>query len=239
MSTITGPWPPSQLPTERAKHGEPLLADVVRVPAANVALYEAHTMGKDTVGTTPSTTPLNGAGTRGHDHSGGEFGRPLFRSIYTTSLDDGGNVSSNIVSSGERPGRVIISGDAGDDVVAQMNQPLFVWVPPCPAGGAYDNVAVYCVIKHDSTSLDAADDLKIRLRNEFPGYQRSCVFDLSETSTSAQRVGTSGQTERLELLPGIVNPVRVEYELDLAASPSGSRSATIDILQIEIGVYES
>jgi hypothetical protein len=238
MSTLVGPWPPTQLPIDRAKHGEPMLSDVVRVPGANVSAYHAHTMGLDTVGTSAAQTPINGFGSRGHDHSGGDFGRPLFRSIYAATLDPGGQVSANIVAT-NRVGRVVLNGDPGTTPKEQITHPLFVWVPPCPAGGAYDNCGVHIVAEVVSTTLTASDEMTVRLRNLFPGYQRAVSFSVSSPNSTGEKLFESrSNSERLELIPGALQAIRLEAEVALDGGGS-NRGVTIDFYEIEIGVYES
>lgn len=247
MSTVQTTWPPYPTLHSRSQNLEPLENEVVRNPAANLTLLEGHINGAERVGNIGNPAPLNPSGELGHDHSGGDFGPPLFRSICTVHSDGGETYSSNVAGVTEPNVLVLLQFFEALALgkVGARSSPVHEfhpWVPPCvPLTGAYQNLSVCAVLTSDG-ALDAADSVWLRITNEHRLLRKAggdypyMKLAISSPGASGVRTDSSGSTERLLTVPGGINPLKVELEVDIHNSGS-PRTPYFQLLHLDLGVY--
>jgi hypothetical protein len=249
MSTVRTTWPPYPTLHSRSQNLEPLENEVVRNPAANLTLIEGHINGAERVGNIANPAPLNPSGDRGHDHSGGDFGTPLFRSIATVNVDGGETYSSNIAGT-TYPNTLCLfqyfspaTLEPGKEGAISSTSHLFhPWVPPCPPEtGAYQNLSVCAVMTSDG-ALGASDLVWLRITNQHrllrkpAGDYPFMRLAISSPGASGVRTDSSGSAERLLTVPGSINPLKCELEVTLDGGGS-ARAPYFQLLHLELGVY--
>lgn len=252
MTTITSRWPPTPVPYSRGQNEKPGYSELIAVDAACLATLHGHTMGGAHIGSdaTPNPAPLNPSNEPGHDHSGGIFGRPLFRSVATFSWDDGRSYSSNI-DQGVHLGSTVIPTDADGVRTDGFAREFMVWVPPCETGsdssgvpiGAYRKLGVCVTGELDATALVASDVLGLVFERISPApvATRRKEFVLSTSPTSAGttfQATSSSLATRTWVDPGAFNYFRIYPYVDRQGTGS-SRGCTFEIQEIELGVYST
>lgn len=241
MTRTIGVFPPTHLSIERGQNGAPALADVPRALAGNAASVKGLLSGGSTVGSAnaaPNPSPRNFSGDYGHDHSGGYFGRPLFRSVATVWLSP---IDADSVAGMTMLEASTNTGAAGATTRTVAAGPT-VWIPPCdPNDGAYRDLAVVVRLEIISTSLEPGDVLTVTIINNTANRRgrnsEATLVILGEDSTGV-KVAESGVSSRLRCVPGMLNELSFRFTADRDGT-AGSRSAIFRVLDLELGVYES
>lgn len=230
MSTIHARWPTNPTSYKRCRNGEVAYSDVMAVPAANAATINAWVNGINGYG-----SPLNPSGEYGHDHSGGHFGRPIWRSVASLSLH--GPQGDPDLYYPERFSFYQVPNEAGGVVSTAEFSPTAIWVPPCdPVSGAYAKLGITARFNIVSTNLSASDSIQM-------GFT---LGDGARVSTNLSNPNLSGirsfQTPSLSdrIAPGRVgasNLVTIDMVVTRAAG-GVSRGCRVDVHEIEFGVYQ-
>lgn len=196
MTKSVNKWPPMPLNIKETQNEEIGFSDIPQTLAGNAATIAAHVLGGETVVGVSNPCPKNPGGSFGHDHSGGDMGRPFFKSIATISFDDGSFfnrqkygfdtgtgiddnlIGSAIISDANRFQNPVVlqseGGSPGDSNLRSIERQYFsLWVPPCDLRrGAYLNCAFNLTIAFvpisnvTSNPLLAADTVNILLIND-------------------------------------------------------------------------
>lgn len=238
----TSLMPIAPVPRSMTRNNKDALAEIIRTLAGNVATMHGHLNGGATLDAdTPNPAPLNpGSGLRGHDHSGGIFGRPLFRSVASWALDTHESYSSNITPQ-QTPTEFSFEAEADAELNTVTPITLMGWVPGCdPSDGAYQNMALRVLWFVSATSgARAADRLDVRIANDLiPGVvTRLGVTGLNSTGSKIGESASSAD-ERLFVVPGALNPLRVSLQL-ITNATAGTRQITARLIALEVGVYST
>ena len=241
MSTLTSRWPPVPLPFARGQNEEPGLSELLAQTAANSATLWGHTNGGQLVGDVANPAPLNPSGDHGHDHSGGDFGKALFRSLLTVTFDDGEVYNPTEIQGGVNYG-VIPVADAADSVInyGQHHRWVAIWVPPCdPLTGAYVDLGVHVAARLQTTALLAGDTLQLqawRKRSDTSAANTLVSFTLPNPNSTGDKRAESGS--RLSVIPGALNLIYFRVRVERTTG-GAVRGCTLAIKDIEIGVYET
>lgn len=247
MTKLTSRWPPVPLPYARGQTAEPGLADLMSVDAACLMTLHGHTVGGEMLGNssdTPNPAPINPAGEYGHDHSGGWFGKALFRTIATTTFDDGATFNSAEIAGGVHYGAIDVANAAGsENNFGTLPRRFFAFVPPCdPVDGAYRELGIHITARLIVTALDASDSLIIQAwrssEGSFDPILDKADFTLSAPNTTGEKTAASGATTTLRVIPGAVNYFGLRVRVERVAG-GASRGCRIELQEIELGVYET
>jgi hypothetical protein len=245
---------PVPLPNTLTQNNAEARADIVRNLSASAAWVVGYTLGGDELDTdTPNTAPRSPmSGQRGHTHSGGADGKPMFRSIASASLDDFGTYSVNVETqidlnnltewSVRAAGTPLVApiydpGD-GSGVYVPMGPPLPIWVPGCdPREGAYVSLGwrVHLDVR-TNTNVAAGDVLTLRITNTTTGA--SAEDTLTGLDSATFKSSLASDSETLSVNPGAWNVLQVSGEL-VADATAGIRDLEIALLALELGVYQS
>lgn len=253
---------PSPMPLAGLRSNELALSDFPRRASAGTAWAVGHTIGGDKLDTdTPNPapdSPMNSQ--KGHTHSGGIDGRALYRSVATITFDHGEVRSSNL-SPNPVIGRVFFNCrptgspptapqyDAGSSQTAKLGPEFSIWVPGCDLSiGAYRDMGISVTYNVAiSTNVDAGDVMTIAVRNTSTGSS-STLSASTPSSTGVDRSFSSTKIQdTLHCQPGQLNILQLEASYSASstlgpwnvANASGGRAVTIQILDVEIGVWST
>ncbi len=244
MAKITGSALPAGLPNVTTENDAPALADVPAIFASDLAAIYGAVSGADSIASNTENPAPSINGRKGHDHSGGYGGRPIFRTVYTLVGDIGEDSTDKISKNGQ--GLLIdwpISGytiGPDESIVWTLPTRFVVYVPPGDSSftyGAYAYLGIGVIVANTRTGgAKAGDTQYIRIVNETTGAE----VDLSMTAnvTTVQNLESTGSGDRLAMRVGAANilSVAVYYVAD---STAGSRSGTDPIVKgLELGVHE-
>lgn len=248
MTKLTQRYPPTPRPYASGQNLEIGLAELIQQSAGLGATLEGHTNGSGLVVGVANPAPRNPSGDFGHDHSGGEFGRPLFRTVATVTFDDGATFNATPILGGTKARPFVPDGaDGTTNRGAQVSR--WIWVPPCdPVNGAYVSLGVAVALyasgsNHaDVSSGPISGDvvtLRVWRRNEGSQGQVVAEFTIGTPTVTGQKfVESSDASTRLTMKPGALN--EVVFELEMARTTGGStRGFDAWLLEAEFGVYES
>lgn len=243
MTKIRSDWPTTPLETYRTQTDADLQMEHVRVAGGNAATLHGYITGVTDLGdNSPSLAPAApGTGRQCHDHSGGEHGRPLFRSVCTMTYAAAALESANLTEQFRRPGFEPTGITDGEREVSSTSPFGLVcaYIPGCDeVHGAYLNLGVMARVRIISTTLLAADEVTLVLRNVVTGA--SARLDVTPDSTGVQHVSSTGSASPADTLltkPGQVNLLQPSFEL-YAAGTGATRAAEMYLCEIEVGVFE-
>lgn len=244
---------PVPLPNAMTQNNKEARADIIRNLSASAAWVVGYTVGgedldTDTVNTSPRS-PMHGL--RGHTHSGGLDGRPMFRTIASATFDDNGTWSANVETCPPLNRSAAFNAraqgsplsfplqDPGDGLgkFLSLGPPLPVWVPGCdPRVGAYISLGWRAHIEFTlATNVSSGDRFTLRLTNLTTG----ATAEDNRTSIAVGRTAAlASDTERLAVLPGQYNLLQVSAELYAdAVSAVGVRAVAASIFGLELGVH--
>lgn len=234
MSINITPWPPTQHDVERQQSGQPMLCDTARTLSANNAIYEAWINGQGQIVNQPSPVK-NPSGSFGHDHSGGIYGRPLFRTVATIDLASTGFTGASLTTN---PNLLEIQTDADTDANQSLEySPRWpIWIPPCDPGetGAYTNCGL--AFSYEQTSTVSGDVVTFTIRNVSAGG--SAAFTLTEGASTSDFVYSTSVAQTLPCIPGAVNILQCILDVDRQGTGS-SRVCYVLLYQLELGVYSA
>lgn len=246
---ITTPWPPSTvLDNARMQVGQPVAAEALQAWAGDTMTMHAWTMGNVSLpGNTPHPCPVAPGGTgRGHDHSGGLAGRPLFRPVWQDH-----DSPFDLLDSGvdDVPARLLkITGIVEDAVDYKTASDLMIAdIPGCEPGeyGAYNALDVQAMAWVDTnssayTTWHASDVVRLALDNLTTGGQVYWDLDLTASGNHGAELylmsddADSTQT-RLAMKAGAPNVLRLRLKINLHSS-STATAAVVWVPDIELGV---
>lgn len=245
MTLARGSFPPLPFRTLSCRSQQPAIAEIAARLGGNLTTHVGHVVGGDDVAGTPNPAPVNPSGDRGHDHSGGDYGRPLFRSVATIDFNGG---AFDLVgwTPGPRAHQKTHSATAGGTTTRELHtSTIAVWVPPCdpqPEVGAYAWLGVGVSINLTATALGASDTAAVLVRNltrGLPVTEVSVGIGGALTSSPAELWAWSdANAERLPASPGRMNVLQVSTSVTRAAGGS-SRGCTLRLDALELGVYSS
>lgn len=240
MTIVQNPWPFSHLLVDEVKSSRPATANVARTLAGNVALAQAMTAGGDLVDGAPSIAPMMGHGTRGHDHSGGAGGAPLFRDIASVPLG-GGDTLRDL--SFITPGSGFVFTGIPSQPASTMSQPVSIaiprpalWIPPCSSDGAYVDMRVRMSLQMNSIGgpLFAGDSLLVNVFNETPSVSLSsnqCLL----TFTGVAGIKSAVSDSPLKFVPGTYNRIRFIVRFQTSADV-GNRQPRVGWYSVSAGI---
>lgn len=236
----------STLSRASTQTGQPVLREIGAVIAGHAMAHHAWATGDESLpDATMTTMPMAPGGTgRGHDHSGGVAGRPLFRTVYSSTTGPH-NLSGGLNA---HPGRRLEATGMGTGVTyGDASAPLFVDVPGCDPGewGAYSHLAIQASAWiHGGTSSytawDADDVVRVGIHNVTTGARVYWDLDLTANDHGDERYlrseNASSTLDRLPMRVGAPNVVRAYMQVTLDAS-STATACKIWVPEIELGVY--
>jgi len=239
MTIVTSRWLPLPLPYARGQNAEPGLSELITQSAANLATHEGHIRGGATVGGVENSAPLNPSGDYGHDHSGGDFGRPFFRSVFTATLANGQWYSSAI-KTGDPNNAQVDNGAGGTTTLSRRTIDVYAAIPPCdPGKGAYRSLGLYATFGMPDTSLVSTDVLSVDVwvgdADAPPSGAPNFVIDSPHVDLVVKAI-SSGASTRILVKPGAINRIRLRPKVVRAAGGS-SRGCTLYVHEVELGVY--
>lgn len=244
MSLARTSYPPRMLSALDTRSQAPCVAELGLQLGANLTTHKGHASGGVLIGTTPNPAPLNPSGEHGHDHSGGEYGRPRFISIAT--LDFGGGAYESGLTdflAGPRAYKTE-HGAVPADVPTLVGGGTFrLWIPPCDRAhgvGAYAALGIMGAIEIEATALRAADVVTLELVQATPGASGAvasviCTGDPSSTGWLAV---LSGSDALLPTVPGKMNAFYWHTKIDRENAGS-SRGAELRLDSLELGVFST
>lgn len=238
--TIYRFWPPHPLKDSATKAGKPILSDLPRRMAGNLAALEGHTMGGQSVAGSENPAPVNPSGVRGHNHSGGIFGAKIERGIHCFCNDDFNTFDGTAWANNEAQ---LLRGDTHTAVGASSTttgetarQPFRIWVPPCEDAGAFSSMTVVATIHISATALVAGDELRIWAENRTVARLRGGIS--SQTYGVAPGHTTTGdkqaETSEVSFVPGAWNSVYI-YSTVVRDGTAGNRGCTFTYLDFAVG----
>lgn len=241
MTLARTSYPPRMLYHADTRSQAPCVAEIGALLGANLTTHKGHSSGGVLIGDTPNSAPLNPSGDYGHDHSGGEYGRAIFRSIAT--LDFGGGAYGSNMLVGPRAYAVEHEAVAASVPTLVGGGTFRIWVPPCDPAigvGAYAALASLSLVEIVSTALRAADVVTLQLLQvtpRAPSAEVSIELDGDPSSTGYLQ-GTSDAGELLPTLPGAFNTIqwRILVDREGAGSPRG---ALFRLDDLELGVFST
>jgi hypothetical protein len=221
------------------------LADVPRGLAANTAWLHGHTIGGDMLDTdTPNVTPRSPMhGRRGHTHTGGVDGRPLYQTLAVASLGDNSH-TSGLRAHGVTLGKIYAASVNPDTIIrGKIPAPILCWIPGCDPGldvGSYAFVGVAMQIEgYVDANLGASDTLSITIRNTTETSVASSTFDVGITASpwsGTFSFVSDATAERVATFPGRMN----RFEISWVFTTVGGallRTIGVEIQTLEFGVY--
>lgn len=241
MTKAIGGWPLLSPQTRHTWANRDAIADVARQLAANALQMYGHVQGGDLLAeNTPAPASMQnpGAGVLGHDHSGGLWGRPLYRDIATFCGDNHDNLGSVETNSSPWVFTAVSLPAAEESQVFFAD--FAVWVPGCQPGrdvGAYNSLAWNAKVWISvATNVVTADELHVVLQNKHPGATNEQQLEIANPAAATFRVNASDD-ERLTVVPGEWN--RLRLGIDYNPSGSGSaRSLTLVVQDLQLGVFD-
>lgn len=245
MPKITSPFPPVPIDRDATQTDEDALVDLVRTAAGNVATLYGVVLGPDEIAdNTPNPAPLApGHSIRTHDHSGGWYGRPLRRTIYSVNMGEGQDLSS-FISKNARNWFFSRSGMADGTKAIPTGkgfQAFPVAVPGCdPIEGAYNTLQTRAQVWVDSVdTLLAADTVTLRVLNVTTGHE--VTFDVTTNTTGEQLFISSASDNPSTLLNmkvGAINMLIVDFLVELTGT-GGTRSVSMQVMDFQLSVLET
>ena len=252
MTKIVSEFPPYQLATDDARSDEDLLSEKLAVTAGNTATLWGYVTNVEDFADDQGNPcpPAPGTGAPGHDHSGGYYGRPLFRSVFTLNLnvyDEAGFTSVGADLAYQRSSWGIRRTNIGVGLTAKAGhgsrEMSIVPVPVpgcCPLRGAYNALAIMADWEWDDAhSLNSADTATLRILNLTTGH--AIEFDVDPDSFSMQRFQSDPSDDPSTLLlmaPGRLNMITAEMVVTLDSGGT-SRDAIGYLTALEGGVVET
>lgn len=208
--TVTQRYPPFPVAYRRGQNLKPGLAELVQQSAGMLATLDAHTQGASSIAA--HAAPPNPSGERGHDHSGGEYGVPLIRSVASVSCS--GALADVFGDSGRQA--LSVPGAAGGETNRSQPVSVFEWVPPCPpVDGAYLVVDWFAAVRYRITNLASSDIVRLLLWNLSVSSASPAVqVELDLPNDTGTRTAWSDSDTRLPLAPGRLNVLGVQLEVD-------------------------
>jgi len=230
MSVTYRLWPPYPVPYTRAQNGQVGYSEILSNAAGDAA-----TIADWVDGLGLYNAPLNPSSEPGHDHSGGHFGKPLFLTVASLSLD--GPQGTTGVVYPQRFRFITLEDDAGGTTTnAAMLGQTFIWVPPCDlTTGAYANLGISARVELTATTLDASDVLTVYFK---VGEDEQAFVVTGPNTTGVKKLASSSTSERVSARVGAVNLVEIRAKVERAAGGS-SRGCRLDINELELGVYST
>jgi len=235
-------WPTSSLVTSETYNNRPLLAEIPRTLSGNVATMIGWTYGGGSIrGTTEGNIApfAPGHGQRGHDHSGGVHGRPLYRSIATTSFGGGSEAESITWLDGSDQTQLLFFNiPASSSAYLQTGfAPWPIWVPGCDPGplGAYQYLGVTILGQIETaTNMQTADALIFDVENSATGSLLQ-VSDSSITTTGLFTARAAGLVTR----PGTYQTISIPRVRLQTTATVATRTLAFGLMGVEVGVWST
>lgn len=241
--------PPIPLDIARTRNCAFALSDIPRRLSANAAWYAGYIQGGEELedGVTPNPAPRSPMhGFKGHTHSGGLDGRALFRSIYSADFAPSDVYSSNLSENGHLMVTVWDASQgtgitAGQSVTVPVGPPLPVFVPGCDIRtGAYKQLGWFAVVRVvSSANAQAGDVITLNLYNQTNESTTSSALTAGAPTVAAEYYIDDNSGD--DLIPAQVGGVNL-FTLSATYTGDGNvatRSCTIEVLGLEMGVYQS
>lgn len=244
---------PLPLANAVVRNSEPAESDIPRRLSAGAAWLHGYVNGPDQLDQwTPNPAPRSPmSGKRGHTHTGGLDGRPIFESLITedsANENTAGGLTENggvVVQSWTCEESTIPSTPADiafpNGLRLPFGGPRPRWIPGCdPVQGAYVRLGWRIVLNVVvSTDLESNDTLQILIVNRTTGGFVSYDLDGID-ATGIQRIGASVDAHRIPTLPGAWNLFDIDGKLTVVETAgNAARTLSVQLLQFEAGVYET
>ncbi len=243
MSLMRGSFPPLPFPMKLLSSQQPATADIALRLGANTNIQAGHIDGGDQLAGEQNPAPKNPSGDYGHDHSGGNFGVPQFRTVAALPL------ASVFDSSGTgmlaSPAAVRTEHDnAGASIATRVgNTPLHLWCPPCDPQrdvGAYAVLSVSARVEVEATSLISGDVVTLVVVQSTPEGPTTevevPVADGDVTATGWLRMTSNLREVAVPMAVGRMNTLSIATKVARTGSGS-SRGVTLRVDSVELGVY--
>lgn len=231
MSTVHSRWPLYPVPYTRAQNGQPGYSDLLTTPAANAATLADWVDGLGTYGAS-----LNPSAEYGHDHSGGDQGKPFFRSVFSSQM-------TATASSAYKGSDLLVFMDGesatgyADGVTnnGKSITKISFWVPPCdPVNGAYNQLGISAKITTTASTLVSGDAVYLVLRNV--GTQQTAKIDVGGVSGTFHI--QSGVSTKMICTQGRHNVIEIDHEVTRGGTGS-VRYWAGRLDELELGVYST
>lgn len=236
------------LDLDKTRSSVDAVADVPRILSADIASMVGHTDGGSALdATTPNPAPPNpGTGEKGHDHSGGYYGRPLYRTTLSLTCDLGSqDPTRNLTTNGDE-GFVHIQQVAPSEERAAYpyGGPVIAWMPGCDlVEGAYSLQALTCrAVVTDPTNVQSLDGVEIRIRNLHPSMAGTATAFPLPTLTAGTKLVISDSDDGpwVPIVPGVLNPLEVEVRYVASSNGAGPpivyRAIKVRLFEFNLGV---
>jgi len=259
MTFHASDWPVPILKLSRVQNGSAAVSEVIAHTAGGTLTMIQHINGEAGLANEVIRSPRNPSGEFGHDHSGGYFGRGLFRSVASVCFDNFSHLDpTHVLGNGQS--LEIVTPQDGDSTTTDSLSGIDVniWIPPCPQGadganrGAYIDlgVVVHGSYDHDggTAGMLAGDVVDIVIvprhyaydgENDSNGVSIECLsLPVGTPEATQDEVLTSGPSTRLDWVrPGAFNPLRILLRATRTTG-GGERLAQFRLDGVEFGVYE-
>jgi hypothetical protein len=236
-------WPTAAIPTRLCRNNYPAISEFMRSTSGNVATLLGWVYGGGEIygsDVTNPAPPSPGHGLRGHDHSGGVHGRPLYRSVATVTLMTGAEVAGAAnVSSGEDESLIQFASVAASSTSTLPQGDRFVVdVPGCDEGplGAYSvlGVTVLAYVQV-ATNVAALDAFKLVIRNETTDHS----VTIEDTSVTTTGLAVLRSAASLVMAVGQPNLVHIESASLVTVAGGVSRTLDVALMALELGVFDT
>jgi hypothetical protein len=235
--TISNPWPPYHLLEVTTQSGRPAVAEIPRVLAGNAALYRGHTVGGALVDGATNLSPYGGHG-KGHDHSGGEMGEPLFHTLASAALNDGFTPSGGLLWT---LGGILLwttpqIGPSTDGAVVRYSEPVIpLYVPPCQSSGAYHELSLRfsAQLSAGAGVILSGDNFQLWWRNLSAPPGDGSVVTWTLTGPEGYK---SARLDGLVCIPGQINLIVLDSVQYRTAAGGTTRRPNLSIYDVSLGI---
>lgn len=242
MSKVITEIPTLTLSRERVYNNAEMVADIPRVLSGNTLAQYVHATGNPVIdsGTRALDSMRSPSGAFGHDHSGGNHGRPLRRSVFSHSQsfrDNHGYTGYNEEYSSSIKqnvtNRFYVDLRAAPNTVNNAESyTVSAWIPPCDKTGTYNELSFSAkFFKQYSLNLLGSDDFEITVHNVTTGS--TSTFDGDDLLSSTSFIRDSNDLLRCK--QGAINEFRFSVKIDTTSSGS-ERSVEIGISEFNLYV---
>ena len=241
MTKVITEIPTLTLSRERVYNNAEMLADIPRILSGNALAQYVHTFGNPDIDadTRALDSMRSPSGAFGHDHSGGNHGRPFRRSVFSYSRNYRDNLgtsnseeyNANLKQYSTTMTDVYFSETAPDFLTKSSSSSIAAFVPPCDVRGAYNELSFSAkFFKIFSANVNASDDITLTVENITTGSKSA--FTGASLSSSSYLIRDSN--DLLACAQGQIN----RFRFSMTYTPIASGSArSIRVAMTELNLF--